>query len=460
MTRPLARALRPPSSSPPTDSVQEELRRFYPEYAGQVSGGSTRESDLRPDARLGPTTLAAVARAHGLPPEFVLVTGWVMAHKNHLAVVDALARLRSPGDLAADRVRRPECGASPPTSRASCRGFAEGYAGRGVGRRCARPDFEHGRDFHALGYVSDAGRPGASTGSPRSSSSPRSTRASACPASRRCSRAAQSIVSADSARSRSRTGCSAATLRTFDPTRSRAPSPTAIEPGCSSTAPRRRPPRGSRRQERVADRCTTGARRPAPISPPSTSSSRDGPPRAERPAAAALRPRRGGSASSAATIRRTVSSICTVARQPSTRAALAEFAQFPSMSVGRSRPGRAPVVAPVEPDRAERRGDELLERARLARGDDVVVGPLRWSIRHIASTYSGAQPQSRLTSCCRAGAAPLPAAMRHAAATIFRVTKRSGRSGDVVEEDPAAGEEAVGLAVLATSKCAAALATA
>ena len=54
-----------------------------------------------------------------------------------------------------------------------------------------------------------------------------------------------------------------------------------------------------------------------------------------------------------------------------------------------------------------------------------------WSMRHMASTYSPAQPQSRTTSVLpRLRRSPEPAAMRAAVDTILRVTKREGRMGD------------------------------
>ena len=53
------------------------------------------------------------------------------------------------------------------------------------------------------------------------------------------------------------------------------------------------------------------------------------------------------------------------------------------------------------------------------------------SIRHIASTYSGAQPQSRRISIFPSSSfSSLPFAIRQTALTIFLVTKRSGRKGD------------------------------
>ena len=52
-------------------------------------------------------------------------------------------------------------------------------------------------------------------------------------------------------------------------------------------------------------------------------------------------------------------------------------------------------------------------------------------MRHIASTYSGAQPQSLLMVVLpRRSFSVLPCAILQAAETILRVTKRPGRSGD------------------------------
>ena len=52
-------------------------------------------------------------------------------------------------------------------------------------------------------------------------------------------------------------------------------------------------------------------------------------------------------------------------------------------------------------------------------------------MRHMASTYSGAQPQSRMTWVLPSSSDSFePAAIRRATWMIFCVTNRSGRSGD------------------------------
>ena len=132
-----------------TDSVQDELRLFYPEYADK-SAVVRLGVDVR-SAPPDPARLERFCEVHGLPSEFVLMTGWVMEHKNHLAVVDALARLRRAG--------RPVpivfAGPNALHLRESRElGFPQGYAGR-VREALREAGFEHGRDFHVLGFVGD-----------------------------------------------------------------------------------------------------------------------------------------------------------------------------------------------------------------------------------------------------------------------------------------------------------------
>ena len=132
-----------------TDSVQEELRRFYPEYADR-SAVVRLGVDVR-SAPPDPARLERFRELHGLPSEFALMTGWVMEHKNHLAVVDALARLRRAGRS----VPIVFAGPNALHLRESRElGFPRGYAGR-VRETLRAAGLEHGRDFHVLGFVGD-----------------------------------------------------------------------------------------------------------------------------------------------------------------------------------------------------------------------------------------------------------------------------------------------------------------
>ncbi len=132
-----------------TDSVREELGRFYPEFA-ERSGVVRLGVDVR-DAPPDPVVLEQFRQDHGLPGEFLLMTGWVMAHKNHLAIVDALSRLRRQGR----RVPAVFVGPNAIHLRESREvGFPAGYAGQ-VRAALREAGFEHGRDFFALGYVTD-----------------------------------------------------------------------------------------------------------------------------------------------------------------------------------------------------------------------------------------------------------------------------------------------------------------
>ena len=132
-----------------TDAVQEELRRFYPEFA-QRSGVVRLGVDVQgaaPDA----DRLTRFRWDHGLPDRFALMTGWVVEHKNHLALVHALARLRQAGRSI------PVVFAGPNAlhlRESRELGFPQGYAGQ-VREALGAAGFEHGRDFHVLGYVGD-----------------------------------------------------------------------------------------------------------------------------------------------------------------------------------------------------------------------------------------------------------------------------------------------------------------
>lgn len=130
-------------------AVLDELTRFYPEHASKAT-----VVPLGVDAAAqapSPQEIERVRVAHQLPHEFVLVAGWVVPHKNQLALVEAAAALRARGrqlpivfvgpnatDLAdaTDSVRR------------------SAYA-TAVRAALSRHGLVAGRDFHALGYVSD-----------------------------------------------------------------------------------------------------------------------------------------------------------------------------------------------------------------------------------------------------------------------------------------------------------------
>jgi glycosyltransferase involved in cell wall biosynthesis len=132
-----------------TDAVQDELRRFYPEFAER--SGVVRLGVDAGSAAPDPARLERFRRERGLPGEFVLMTGWVVEHKNHLAVIEALSRLRGQGRLI------PAVFAGPNAlhlREAREAGFPQGYAGR-VRAALREAGFEHGRDFHVLGFVGD-----------------------------------------------------------------------------------------------------------------------------------------------------------------------------------------------------------------------------------------------------------------------------------------------------------------
>ena len=134
-----------------TEAVRDELVRYYPEHAHKTSvvqlGVDVAAADT-PNA----ADLSSLTQRRSLPSEFALVVGWVMAHKNQLAIVNAMIRLREQG------VRLPVVFVGPNAQNLVERrdfGFREGYAGE-VRQALATAGFVHGRDFFALGYVADA----------------------------------------------------------------------------------------------------------------------------------------------------------------------------------------------------------------------------------------------------------------------------------------------------------------
>jgi glycosyltransferase involved in cell wall biosynthesis len=132
-----------------SEAVHEELRRFYPEHEGKAE-----VVHLGIDVGRAPPAaddLERVRRAHALPPRFVLVTGWVMPHKNQLAVVRALSQLRSEGLELPVVFAGPNTAALAPSSPGLTRSYVDDVrdALRDAG-------FAAGRDYFALGYVSDA----------------------------------------------------------------------------------------------------------------------------------------------------------------------------------------------------------------------------------------------------------------------------------------------------------------
>jgi glycosyltransferase involved in cell wall biosynthesis len=131
-------------------AVEDELRRFYPEHAGKASVVPLGvDVGAAPPA---PADLEAVRAGRGLPDRFLLVSGWVVPHKNQVSVVEALSGLRARGTSLPVVFVGPNAAhlVEPPGA-----GFARAYAER-VRAALRDAGFEHGRDFFALGFVSDA----------------------------------------------------------------------------------------------------------------------------------------------------------------------------------------------------------------------------------------------------------------------------------------------------------------
>jgi len=133
-----------------TEAVRDELRRFYPEFdaRAQVVHLGVDTSEPPPD----PAAVAEVRGRRRLPEAFALCVGWVLPHKNQLALVEAAVKLRERG------LHLPVVFVGPNATsilRARETGFREEYPAR-VRSALDEAGLEHGRDFLALGYVTDA----------------------------------------------------------------------------------------------------------------------------------------------------------------------------------------------------------------------------------------------------------------------------------------------------------------
>jgi glycosyltransferase involved in cell wall biosynthesis len=133
-----------------TDAVLDEMRRFYPEHVSKAHVARLGIEAAPPVATS--SELDSFRRFHALPSKFVLMAGWVMEHKNQLALVDAIVRLRERGRQVPMVFVGPN---AVNLVEARDPGFPEGYAGR-VRAALRESGLVPGRDFHVLGYVSDS----------------------------------------------------------------------------------------------------------------------------------------------------------------------------------------------------------------------------------------------------------------------------------------------------------------
>jgi hypothetical protein len=132
-----------------TEAVLAEMREYYPAWVGK-----TAVVRLGVDVAQAPPTAQDLARfqqERGLPVAFALMAGWVLEHKNQVAVVDAMVQLRERGSPIAVVFVGPNANHLVESREL---GFPGGYAAR-VRRALKEAGFVHGRDFFALGYVSD-----------------------------------------------------------------------------------------------------------------------------------------------------------------------------------------------------------------------------------------------------------------------------------------------------------------
>ena len=134
-----------------TEAVKDELSRFYPEHASKSQVVHLGVAPEAPGSGPTPERVEAFRAAHGLPARFVLMAGWVLEHKNQLALVEALVRLRDRGLFVPAVFVGPNA-VHLVESREL--GFPEGYPGK-VRLALRDAGFAHGKDFFTLGYVPD-----------------------------------------------------------------------------------------------------------------------------------------------------------------------------------------------------------------------------------------------------------------------------------------------------------------
>jgi glycosyltransferase involved in cell wall biosynthesis len=136
-----------------SEFVANDLKRFYPSWAHKA-----RIIRLGiPAAEREPTTneVEAFRKRNGLPEQFVLVVGWVVEHKNHLVVFEAIAKLRDRG------LRIPVVCVGPNSIDLSKRDAesdrtlgSKDYVGR-VLEFCRSAGLKNGTDYFSLGFVPD-----------------------------------------------------------------------------------------------------------------------------------------------------------------------------------------------------------------------------------------------------------------------------------------------------------------
>jgi len=90
------------------------------------------------------------------------------------------------------------------------------------------------------------------------------------------------------------------------------------------------------------------------------------------------------------------------------------------------------LLVPAQTELNQSRRHKLLQRAALTVAITKSSGTSCCTMSRMASTYSGAQPQSRWMVIFPSWSfSREPAAIRQAAVTIFLVTKRTGLKGDL-----------------------------
>ena len=130
-------------------AVEGELRQFYPEHAAKAKVVPLGIDVDRPAPAAEQVERIRVARK--LPPRFLLVSGWVVPHKNQRVVIDAVALLRKRGGGI------PIVFVGPNTAHLG-EGEAPGFRTPFVEevRAALRSEgLQLDRDYLALGYVSD-----------------------------------------------------------------------------------------------------------------------------------------------------------------------------------------------------------------------------------------------------------------------------------------------------------------
>ncbi|HEY9870608.1 MAG TPA: glycosyltransferase family 1 protein [Candidatus Obscuribacterales bacterium] len=131
-----------------SEFIRGEVARFYPQFVDKVQ--VVRSGIPGEDSTTSQDDVKATASKFALPDQFILITGWLLPHKNQKIVLQALARLRAKGtDIKAVLV-----GPNSHQLGADYTGWMSPYV-RSMREEADSSGLTSGKDYLALGYVGD-----------------------------------------------------------------------------------------------------------------------------------------------------------------------------------------------------------------------------------------------------------------------------------------------------------------